>query len=378
MIKDIDIYTPIRDAIKQLVENDKYLAGAEGSVAIRILNLVYFLLVNDLGYQPMIKQYVLGHTEEDYMNWKFYKERKGYDIWYYELPDLLDDDENNFLAQSNYVLNYKGRAGALNIQTFDSILSYKNETFTDLTSILSDEAQNFTDILTVDGEILYIGSDEQFDKIQLKTETNGLGYSIDLSYSSLDDAGTPNEVFKSITNFEDTTEQFTRNGYISFTKPNDWQKTTINGITKYWIAITQLTTPTTSTKADYLSKGTSVDALLLMYDEDVFNKNWYWCIFDNKVYVCIPNTGHSIYEGDLWISHTSEDDLKKQFFIYNNKYLAYIKQQGYKRNNYYKIITVWDNQTRPQDLDYPAIGFNQDLQQWEGWDPIAKEWRILG
>jgi hypothetical protein len=41
-------------------------------------------------------------------------------------------------------------------------------------------------------------------------------------------------------------------------------------------------------------------------------------------------------------------------------------------------IGLWSNDTRPDNLVYPTVGYNVDEQTYEGYDPVALEWGPIG
>jgi len=129
--------------------------------------------------------------------------------------------------------------------------------------------------------------------------------------------------------FTDETSNFTSDGRIYFNIPSDWIQTDVNGTTLYWIRISTTTTPTTGIKVYSIIPGDSVIGLLNLNSSQILNEEWAWCSFGTNIYITIRNFGNSYYEGDIFITSTSSDTNKQNFFINNHTYSLFYEKSDY-------------------------------------------------
>jgi hypothetical protein len=146
----------------------------------------------------------------------------------------------------------------LGFSTIDKAFFYAADTatYTDETTDINNPTVD--DVLlppqqtTTSGDAIYFGSDYKFSKIRLNVSTAGVYSDITISWEYWN--GT---AWTTLT-VTDGTSGFTVSGTneVTFTPPTDWAKTTVNGVTMYWVrAVATLGTAPSITTAPLGAQG---------------------------------------------------------------------------------------------------------------------------
>ena len=283
-------------------------------------------LFNDLGLNRKYKRNVgIGNTESTYTRWTHIKAEDGYSIWKYT-PDDYTYDSNNKLYFDGKVLENRGEADSESATAFDLVYLYDGSTYTDNTSEASTEGGTEFDLMSSTSDYLYLGLSTTFKGVKFEFQTRGSNYTLKVEYYG---ASGWTQLTANDNDLEDNTSNFESDGRISWDLPSDWTTTDVNGQTKYWIRISTTSTPVTTAKAYYIIPGNSVIGLLALSSSQFLNEEWAWCGYGGSIYVTIRNTGDSAYEGNYYITSSSSDTNKKNFFVYNHQYTADYKDSTY-------------------------------------------------
>ncbi len=153
---------------------------------------------------------------------------------------------------------------AIGTSTLEGGLPAGNNTFEDTTRaftgyfekvfLFSDSEPNYTDLSmdarSSDGtafqlnedtqDILYLGATERFKDINFSLATKGEDYTLIFEYFN---GSQWIQLTEGEHKLEDNTSNWTADGRVEFTIPNDWQQETINDATRYWIRIRTSTQP---------------------------------------------------------------------------------------------------------------------------------------
>lgn len=294
---------------------------------------------------PRNKKYVrdiyLGNTDITYTSWTHYKALTGYSIWkYHRSEDGLynalnyEANDNNEIYFDNKLLNYRGIASAVGALAFDKVFLYNGDSgseYIDITADVISGSGETTTILDSTNDYLYIGKTETFAGIAFDFNVRGSGYNLLVEQWT---GAAWEQVFYIIENsggtlhqgHEDFTNNFESNGYIKFYGSGGWTITSVDSSDQlYYIRISTTTTPIVTGVLNYISPYNSVETLLSMSSEQIQNEEWCWCDFFHpsngwEIYVSIRNSGNSAYEGDYYITASSSDANKQNFFVDNHIY----------------------------------------------------------
>lgn len=278
-------------------------------------------LYTDLGStytRKFLRDQGVGNTLATYSNWTHYKAESGYSIWKIQPTNYAYDANNLFCINKKEILN-QGSASALATQ-FDYVFTYDDASggsYTDVTTDISTEGSAEVAVLADVGDYIYIGAAAKFSGIKFEFKERGSNYTLKVEYydstsgvewTELDDGDS----------LEDTTLNFKSDGSITFTAPDTWGTTVVNSQTKYWIRISTTTAPVTQAEIYYLTSGESVEGLLALSSSEVLKQTWKFCTYSGYIYVTVPNSGGSDYEGIDYITSSSSATNKQNFFVYNN------------------------------------------------------------
>jgi len=406
MIEIIDRDTPVRQAIDRLVSNDRELEGKLLLRERRDLEIdgIYDYLQTSRKYSLI----TIGNTLSDYTNWQHLYADSGYSIWKYPVSNFKHSSDN-LLLFDNKLVEYRGEANSETVTNFDKVFDYQNgatPVYNDVTAEAGTIGGTEFEILRNVGDYLYIGASQKFSTISMEFHTLGIGYTPKIEYYQ--NGATP--VWAEIQNYTDETNSFVSDGRIYFTIPSDWIQTDVNGVNLYWIRISTQVTPVTVAKVYSIIPGNSVIGLLNLTDEQILDERWAWCYFNGNIYVTIRNAGNPYYEGDVFITSSSSDTNKQNFFIYNHTYLLFHERADYNpsemelpleitnevieaRGNKSSLderlsisldddgvftgrMPIWTIATRPQNPTKGMLGFNEEIGHLEYYN--GSDWIPLG
>lgn len=289
-------------------------------------------IISDLSLdRKFLRNQNIGNTTSTYTNWSHLHAEAGYSIWKYT-PTSFTHNTNNKLYMDNEVFEYKGAATSESATSFDLVYLYDGDAasgtiaYTNNSAEAATEAGTEFDLMDTTDDYLYLGEASTFSGIKFEFQTYGSSYTLQLEYW---DGSTWSALTANTDDLSDDTSNFLGNGSISWSVPNDWDTSTVNSQTKYWIRISTTSTPTTTAKAYYIIPTSSVIGLLALSTNNILNENWAWCSYNGNIYATIRNTGNTSYEGDYYINSASSDANKKNFFIYNNPFTADYEDSTY-------------------------------------------------
>ncbi len=173
-------------------------------------------------------------------------------------------DDNASDSQLNIGNTIKGRV----LTGFDAVKYYDGTSYTKVTDEAKTTGGTAYTILADTDDYFYIGSERKFNQVHIDLDQAGAEVSLSVEYYNGSSWTT-----LSVT---DGTNGLSQDGVISFTMPDDWSTTNIDGSTKYYIRLHTTTNPTTipmaysTTRGDggsrlriYSNEGDSVPALVV-------------------------------------------------------------------------------------------------------------------
>jgi hypothetical protein len=270
--------------------------------------------------------YSLGHSRTGssaWWNWSHVADGTGYGVWKMNVYNFKDN-AINLLTYDDKIVDYMGEATSENSTSFDSVFLYDGSTYTDKTAQAATKtADNFSALANISSYI-YIGDDAVFSGIAFEFQTFGINYTLKAEYYN----GTEWKRLNSNDNeLDDATDDFIMNGLLIFTNVGNWATTTINGTTRYWVRISTTTAPETTTSIYSILPSRSVVELLSLSSDQVLNEEFKWCYYESQgvpgtgsAYVTVRNSGATAYEGDYYITSSSSDANKENFFYANHEY----------------------------------------------------------
>jgi len=285
-------------------------------------------LYTDLGsaYQrKYLRNVSLGHTLATYTGFTHIHAESGYSIWKYT-PDNYAYDIRNKLYFDDKSLTNEGLATSETATAFDFVLLNDGSTYTDNTTEAGTEEGTAFELMSDTTEYLYLGEASTFGGAKFEFSTRGSNYTLVAEYYN---GATWEELGASGLEYADATSGFESDGKITWTIPEDWATTAIDGETKYWVRFSTTTTPVTVAEAYYIIPSDSVIGLLAMSSEEFLNEEWKFCSYNGSIYVTIRNTGNSAYEGSYMIRSSSSVANKQAFFVDNHHYTMDYKDSTY-------------------------------------------------
>lgn len=261
----------------------------------------------------------LGHTLATYTGWSHLHAESGYSIWKYS-PTNYVYNANNQLYLDNAILTNMGQASAESATSFDYVFLYDSDAsggaiYVDDTTEAGTEVGASFYLMSISTDYLYFGSASKFGAIKFEFDTKGAGYTNYYQYYN----GTTWVTITSTTDsLVDNTSDFESDGLVTFSQPDAWVQSGVDGNTAYWIRVYSSTTPTTIAQAFYSIPGNTVPGLLALSSSEIFAETWKWCTYGSTVYITIRNTGNSSYEGDYYIASSSSATNLQNYWIYNH------------------------------------------------------------
>lgn len=261
----------------------------------------------------------LGNTASTYGNWSHVHAEAGYSIWKIAVSNY-SHNANNELYFNDALVENRGAATSEAITAFDEVKMYNGDSasgYTDHNTEAATEGGTEFELMDSANDYLYIGHSTTFFGFKIEFETQGRGYDLAFEYWN---GSAWTDLEASALTVDDQSNNFTSDGRISWDDPGDWATTTVDSDTKYWIRIstTSSTGPTTTAQCYLIIPDTSAIALLALSSSELLNADWAWCYYNNQVYVTIRNSGNSSYEGTYFITSSSSDANKENFFVHNN------------------------------------------------------------
>lgn len=273
-----------------------------------------------------VRNYEMGHTLSTYTGWSHIHSESGYSIWKYTISDYTYNSLNKVYFDDK-VLDGRGEAGSEVAQTYDLVYFYDDTltTYNNYTSEAGTEAGTEFSLMDEIDDYLYLGDAATFGGVKLEFYTRGANYTLKVEYFN----GAWTELTSNTNDLEDNTNDFSSDGYISWTIPTDWSTNAVNGEIYYWIRISTTTVPVTVAESYYVIPYNNVIGLLAMSSTQILNEEWAWCSLSNTIYVTIRNTGATAYEGNYYLTSSSSTTNKQNFFIYNHEYKIDYQDSSY-------------------------------------------------
>lgn len=287
-------------------------------------------IFEDLGSGTIVRKYFrdvsLGNSLTTYTGWTYVHSESGYSIWKYFLAGYVYNSLNQLYCD-NKIYENRLSADSETSSAFDYVYLYNGSTYINNTTEAGTEEGTEFELMDATGEYLYVGLSTTFNGISFEFQTRGSNYTLSTEYYN---GSTWTDLDISGTTFEDDTSNFESDGRIYWdTIPSNWATTSVNSQTKYWVRISTTTTPTTTAKAYQIIPGNSVISILKLSSSKILNEDWAWCSYNNGVYVTIRNAGQSAYEGDYYISSSSSEINKQNYFIHNHSFSSDYQSVSY-------------------------------------------------
>jgi hypothetical protein len=282
----------------------------------------------DLGSGTIVRKFLrdiyLGNTLSTYDNWSSLKTETGYSIWKYT-PSHYVYNILNKLYLDDKSLENRGSANSESISIFDKVFLYDGS-YNDNTSEAGSESGTSFSLMATPANILYLGSSNKFNGVSFEFDTRGSNYTLLVEYYN-GSVWTPIDISGTI--YGDDTNNFISDGRIHWEEPVNWELTSVNSESYYWVRITTTTTPITVATAYLVAVTESVITLLSLSSSEILNEEWAWCSYNGSIYVTIRNAGQPAYEGDYFITSSSTSINKQNYFIHNHTFTADYEDTSY-------------------------------------------------
>lgn len=283
-------------------------------------------IFNDIGFDRKYKRnIVVGNTISSYVNWTPVIVKGGYTIWKYALSNYKHSSENVVYFDDKKLLN-RGEAGSELANYFDKVYSFDEladsgvGVYTDYTDEAKEETETFN-ILDNTNTYLLLGMSDKFNGFSIKMSVIGIDCQVKVEYWNSgwkEITVQDNDLVSTINDLQSSSGVV----YWSNSGLDDWQETSFNDVTKYWIRISTVTEPSIIPEVDVLRPYNSVEELLALNSDEIISEKWAFCSYLNSVYITIRNTGNSSTEGDYFIKDTSSVQNKINYFVHNHKYTS--------------------------------------------------------
>lgn len=282
--------------------------------------------------RKFLRDIVVGGTVDtsfsDWDSWEEVHTEAGYSIWKIAPENYAYNAVNN-LYFNGQVLENRGEANSEVATSFQSVVLYDTDdsaTYVDNTIEAFSESGTGFSVMGLVADYLYVGLDAPFNGMKFEWETRGSNYTPEYSYWN----GSAWVVLTADdNNLVDDTNSFQSDGRVSWDAIPDWQTVAVNTLTRYWIRICTTTVPTTVASAYSLIPDDSVIGLLALSSTEILNEEWAWCSYNDYVYVTIRNSGNSTFEGEYYITGSSNATKKENFFVHNNQFTADYQDSTY-------------------------------------------------
>ncbi len=304
---------PFAEAIRKLQDNDNILLGLAGADQIDAIDLQD--IFSGTGQISRYKRNImLGNTLATYNSFSGVSNEAGYTIWKYPVTSFADSTDNA-LYLDDVKMNYRGVATSEVASSFSSVFLLSGTTWVNNTTEAATTGGTQFGLMNHSSTDLYLGSTSTFGGVDFNFETLGYNYDLSAYYFS----GTWVKLSTITNNLDDDTSNFTSNGRITWNVPTDWISGTYNGVDNRWIKLSTATNPITTAQAYSVKVPTSAVSMLSLSSDDILDKNWSWCYYNNYVYLTLKNRGGLGYEGNEWIRIESNDTNRKNYFVYNHE-----------------------------------------------------------
>jgi hypothetical protein len=276
--------------------------------------------------RKFLRRQSIGNTVATYSNWTYLAAENGYSIWKYA-PTTYTHDALNALFLNGKAITNKGLASAESATTFVSVFFYNGSTYTNNTTEAGTEGGTAFSTLEDASDFIYIGAAAKFHGAKFEFGTRASNITLKVEYYN----GAWTQLTHNANDLTDNTSNLQGDGAITWDTSVDagWTTTTINSVNQYWIRISTTTVPVTVPTIKYLIPNSSVIGLLTLSSDEVLAEAWAFCSYSTSLYVTIRNAGNPNTEGDYYITSTSSDANKQNFFIYNNQFTADYLNSGY-------------------------------------------------
>jgi hypothetical protein len=304
---------PFAEAIRKLQDNDNKLLGLAEVDHVDAIDLQD--LFSGTGQSSRFtRDFPLGHSLATFAIFSGVSNEAGYTIWKYPVTNFADSTYNS-LYLDDVKMDYRGNAISEAATSFNSVFLLSGTTWVNNTAEAGTDNGTAFSLMSHSSENLYIGDTNTFNGIDFNLNTLGYGYNLKAYYFS----GTWVQLTSVTNTLNDDTSNLTSNGRLSFGVPGDWISGTFNGVNNKWVKLTTDSNPITTAQAYYVRPDDSVRNLLSLSSDDILDKNWAWCYFNNYVYLTLKNRGGIGYEGNEWIRIESNETNRKNYFVYNHE-----------------------------------------------------------
>jgi len=322
MIYKVEPNSPTSTKITEVNDMVMEVNGKVAGAAFDKIELDQVFL--DTGFNRMfIRNASIGNTIATYNDWTHVLAESGYSIWKYNITDYAYN-LNNQLFIDNKLIDFRGQASAETATTFYKAYFYDG-LYTDETVEAGTEGGTAFATMSSTDDFLYLGQTAEFAGAKFEFATKGTNYTLKLEYYN----GAWVELTANTDNLVDNTSNFASDGSIVWDAPDDWTTDVVNGESAYWIRISTTSTPTTVATVNYVIPNNSVVGLLALSSSQIQNELWAWCSYGTSVYITIRNIGNSAYEGNYFLTSSSSDTNKRNYFIYNHALTANYQDTNY-------------------------------------------------
>lgn len=304
---------PFAEAIKKFQENDNTILSLAEADKIDYLDIID--IMSGTGNKSRFERNTqLGHSLTNYTSWSGVSNEAGYTVWRYPLTNFADHTDNK-LYLDDVALDYRGIATSESTTAFDLVYVKSGSTYTNNTVEAGTTQGTSFGLMASNVEDLYIGDADVFGGIDFNFDILGYNYNLDVYYFN----GAWTELSTTTDALGDDTLNFSSSGRVTWDLPTDWISGTFNSQNKRWVKISTTTTPVTVARAYHVMPVDSVINKLSLSSDDIFDKKWAWCHFNDNLYVTLKNAGGVGYEGREWITRDSTDTNKQNYFVYNHE-----------------------------------------------------------
>lgn len=280
-------------------------------------------------YREFRRDESLGHTVSTYANWSHLHAEDSYSIWKYS-PTNYEYNAKNKLYFDDKAFDNRGEADSESALAFTKVYLYDGS-YNDHTTAAGVEGDTAIELMSAASDYLYVGYGSAFQGISFEFDTRGSNYAL-LPQIYHSGASAWVGLTSEVDTLSDQTSNFSSDGRISWSLAgtgSGWSITTVNAQNLYWVRLKTTTVPVTVAEADLIEPSNSVITLLMLSGDEVLDEDWAWCSYGSSVYVTLRNKGASAYEGSYYITSSSSDANKQNYFIYNHELSADYRDSAY-------------------------------------------------
>ena len=362
MISKINSGLPTTTKIENLNDQILEVSGRVASAEFDVYELDQIFADSSMP-RKFLRGQGIGNLTSTYTNWGHIKAESGYSIWKFTPNNYVHNDFNKIYIDDKAMVN-KGQASSEAALGFDYVYLYNAEApsgqvaYADNTSEATTELGTQFSLMDSTSDYLYVGLSSKFYGLALELYQRGSYYNLKVEYFN----GSWTQLTSQTNGLIDKTNNFQGNGVITWNSSSvsSWTACSVNSQSKYWIRISSTQTPVTVAKAYWLVPNSSVIGMLALSSSEVLNEEWAFCSFGTSVYVTIRNAGNPAYEGNSFLTSTSTDTNKKNFFVYNHQITGDFQNVSYVGGSFsgYQAPANWTysrTSVPTQLLDY-AVG----------------------